>query len=146
MNAISIVEEYEARDVRFELSADGQVIVDAPKGSLASADLERLRSARSAIIEALSLKSATPGGLSVPRIAAVPPEVIAEITRIESEAHRLGWSHERLWNSDFWPHTPARPRGLASILSPGDRIAAVNRDFLQILQQGKPVRFFRCDG
>jgi hypothetical protein len=77
-----------------------------------------------------------------PRVAA---EVAAEIRRIEADAYRLGWSRERLWNADFWPHTRTDPRGLASVLSPGDRITEVNEQFILFVRHHHKLRFFRSD-
>jgi hypothetical protein len=143
MTATAVLREFEARGVRLELELDGRVFVSAPKGALQPSDLERLRSEKPAITELLRQKSTTTASTGIDQ--RIPPEVVAEIRRIEAEASRLGWSHERLWNADFWPHTKARPRGLASILNPGDYVAEVSTDFLLIVQQGKPLRFFRCD-
>jgi hypothetical protein len=38
---------------------------------------------------------------------AIDPAVEAEIRRVECDALQFGWSHARLWNVSFWPHSPA---------------------------------------
>jgi hypothetical protein len=143
MNALSIVQEFQARGIRFELGDSGRLVVDAPKGALDRDEIERLRDAKPAIIAVLLVKSATPDQSAHDPLAnqRVAPEVAAEIRCIEAEAYRLGWTVERLWNRDFWPHAKAHPRGLASVLGPGDRIVEVNAEFIRLVCQRSALRF-----
>jgi len=70
----------------------------------------------------------------------------SQICLIEDEALSLGWTLQRLWNSRFWPHTAKNPRGLASVLQPGDSIGDISRDLIVILAQGRHItRFPRTD-
>jgi hypothetical protein len=70
----------------------------------------------------------------------------AAILEIERKALSLGWEYERLWNPDFWPHNTERPRGLASVLSPGDELVEVTRDFIVINKtDDRRQRFMRLD-
>ncbi len=147
MNALSIVRELEARGVRLELGDSGRLVVDAPKGALDPEEIERLRSAKSAILALLGKPARSNlvdyrDPIPEPRI---PPEVADEIRRVEIEAYRLGWSRERLWNREFWPHTRAHPRGLPSVLSPGDRIIEVNEQLILFVRHHHKLRFFRSD-
>lgn len=83
---------------------------------------------------------------------AIPPETVAEIARIEPEALRLGWRPERLWRFEFWPHSAEYPRGLASVMTAGDRIAEVTSDCIVIVPtgffdgtDGRRLYFWRTD-
>jgi hypothetical protein len=58
----------------------------------------------------------------------IPEITRAKIEAIESEARRLGWPAELLWNSEFW----RQPRGLAAILGDDDEIVAVTADHIEI--------------
>jgi tubulysin polyketide synthase-like protein len=78
----------------------------------------------------------------------IPSEVVAEIRRIEAEAYRLGWTHERLWNRDFWPHTVLHPRGLSSVIDVGERLINVRSDYITIEKldnRRTRQRFWRVD-
>jgi hypothetical protein len=147
MNALAIIRDLEARDIRLELGDGCRLVVDAPKGALDPEEIEQLRSAKSAILALLGNSVRTNlvdrDPIPDPRIS---PQVAAEIRRIETVAYRLGWRRERLWNRDFWPHTRTDPRGLASVLSPGDRIIEVNEQCIQLVSHHRKLRFFRCDG
>jgi hypothetical protein len=74
----------------------------------------------------------------------VDSEVAAEISRIETQAQRLGWPNQRLWGSAYWP---VEARGLAAVLDRGDRIAEVTDEYLVIEKSDMRrtyQRFFRC--
>jgi hypothetical protein len=81
--------------------------------------------------------------------AEIPAAIASEIRRIESQALVLGWHRERLWNHRFWPHRAGKPRGLASVLDPGDRIIEVTADFI-LIEKSNSLRdrwqFWRSDG
>ena len=147
MNALSILHKFQARGIRFEVGDAGRLVVDAPKRALDPEEIEQLRFAKSAIIETLLIESATPNfsdryPIADPRI---PPEVAAEIRRIEADAYCFGWTRERLWNREFWPHTRTHPRGLASVLNPGDLVIELNEEFARLKCQSDVLRFFRLD-
>jgi hypothetical protein len=72
----------------------------------------------------------------------IDPAVEAEIARIWPEAQRLGWPRERIWNPDYWPHTVERPRGLASVLEPGNTIIEVGDCHITILSQRRYLQPF----
>ena len=78
------------------------------------------------------------------------PEIEAELTRIWPLAEALGWSYERIWNVHFWPNTAEHPRGLASILQPGDDlqlgdiIAEITAD--HILIERTEISFVKAGG
>lgn len=70
--------------------------------------------------------------------------VQSELERIWPDAKRLDWRYERIWNPNFWPHSSEHPRGLASILQPGDIVADVTEDSIRIIAQGRhPQRFIK---
>jgi DNA adenine methylase len=74
------------------------------------------------------------------------PAVEAKLTRIWPEAERLGWSHERIWNVHFWPNIAKHPRGLATVLQPGDSITEVTEACIIILARGGHLlRFPQCE-
>jgi hypothetical protein len=76
-------------------------------------------------------------------ISPINHEVRVELERIWPDARRLGWCRERIWNPSFWPHSIAEPRGLASILQPGDVITEVSETWITILAQGRHIQRFR---
>lgn len=73
----------------------------------------------------------------------VASRIGAEISRIEALALSLGWRRDRLWSGEFWPSSE-QPRGLPSILEPGDRLVEVESAFMTIEKHdGKRLRFRR---
>ena len=65
-----------------------------------------------------------------------------EIARIYDEAVALGWPSSRLLGVEFWP---GEDRGLAAVLDPGDEIATVTDQFLEIAKwDGTRQRFNIC--
>jgi hypothetical protein len=95
-------------------------------GSLTGYELNELNEITSARRDAHTLK----------------PAVVAMIAAIEPAALALGWSHERLWNHELWPHTETNPRGLASCLDAGDRIGEVHADHITIHKRDRAVQTF----
>jgi hypothetical protein len=61
-------------------------------------------------------------------------DVREEIERWEPQLRAMGWSEERIWRP-FWPHSAEHPRGLASILGPGDRIRFCDPDFIWLIKR-----------
>jgi hypothetical protein len=75
-----------------------------------------------------------------PAKSAIPDDIRAKLTAIESRARALGWSHERLWNSGFWDS----PRGLATCLEFADEsVVEVGADFITIRSGRNIQRFYR---
>jgi hypothetical protein len=73
----------------------------------------------------------------------IPPAIREKIEAIETEARRLGWPPELLWNGGFWD----LPRGLAAVLDPGDEIGDVTADCITILKTRRDLlRFPRHAG
>jgi hypothetical protein len=132
MEPAEIVAEFRARGI--ELDRDGASLVARPGRKLSETDRRLIREHKAELLALLDK---------------IPGEVWQEIARIESEALRLGWRRERLWNASFWPNSTAQPRGLASVLDPGDRIAEVTSEFALIEKsnsRGDRLRFWRVDG
>ncbi|MGO9056098.1 MAG: hypothetical protein ACLQU2_01720 [Candidatus Binataceae bacterium] len=76
----------------------------------------------------------------------MPPEVQAEIQRIEPAAAALGWRSGRLWSRSYWPNTSRHPRGLASLLDLGDRLVEVAANYIVIEKaDGNKQRFWKTD-
>jgi hypothetical protein len=144
---ISLIREYKARGVRFELTAEGDVIVDEPRGELLSQEIEELRSIKDIILETLRHPSEAGLVSTMYRSPCISSEVAAEIQRIEAEAYRLGWTRERLWNAHFWPHTREQPRGLVSLMELGDRLIGMTPDHILIAKPNgrSRQRFWRND-
>jgi len=72
---------------------------------------------------------------------------IAHLRRQPSQQKSLAWRKKRalwagptkrLWNLVFWPHSAAHPRGLASVMEPGDRIVEGGREFILIITVPTP--------
>jgi hypothetical protein len=76
-------------------------------------------------------------------LAQIDHQVRAQLERIWPDAKCFGWSYERIWNPSFWPHGPAEPRGLASILQPGDVVSEVSETRITILAQRRHIQRFR---
>jgi|SRR5271155_3754172 len=132
MEPAEIVADFRARGI--ELDRDGASLVVRPGRKLSETDRRLIREHKAELLALLEK---------------IPGEVWQEIARIESEAVELGWSRERLWNGAFWPHSRKQPRGLASTLDPGDRIAEVTVDFMLIEKSNSHLdrlRFWRLDG
>jgi hypothetical protein len=58
----------------------------------------------------------------------IDPGIAAQIQMNEAFALRAGWTHDLLWNSQFW----AKPRGLAAVMDRGDRIAVIDPSYIEI--------------
>jgi hypothetical protein len=168
--AVEILVECHARGIRIQPAATPGKLRLTPKGAIDLALLEKVREHKA---ELLSLLLADPCGQiedeRYERDRAVgrghgtpPPEPFAptprepiepavrrEIERIEVPALALGWRRERLWNFAFWPHRGGEPRGLASVMDPGDHVTEVTADFMLIEKSDSRrdrLRFWRTDG
>ena len=86
-------------------------------------------------------RPAEPSGDVAPdsRNPIIGSSVRAKLEAIEVEARAKGWPAELLWNSNFWD----RPRGLASLLDPGDEIGSVTADYIEILKTKRDLLRFR---
>lgn len=157
--AREILSELRSRGVRVGLGTTGKLRL-APARAIEPALLERVRRLKAellTLLSALSISDAEEN--SIDRLAQadgweplkeIPPTVAREIQRIETDALRLGWTRERLWNFHFWPQAVNRPRGLASVMSDTDTIVALSRDYIAIGSAERNFadyrRFWRLDG
>jgi hypothetical protein len=57
------------------------------------------------------------------------PQVRDEIARVAADAKAKGWSDGALWNME---RVGDEPRGLASLMNPGDKILDVRPDFISV--------------
>jgi hypothetical protein len=56
----------------------------------------------------------------------------------------IGWPPGRIWNGDFRPHSDGKPRGLASILQPGDRLVSADDQWIYFIKRdGTSAKFSR---
>jgi hypothetical protein len=69
----------------------------------------------------------------------VPQAIRANIEAIESDARRLSWPAELLWNAAFWD----LPRGLASVLDADDKIDEVTAAYISVLKVRRDLLRFR---
>jgi hypothetical protein len=76
----------------------------------------------------------------------IDPTIRCEIERWEPQLIALGWALERIWNSEFWPHTAEQPRGLASVLQRGDRIRFADNHHAHIIKCDGSQQRFPKDG
>jgi hypothetical protein len=156
MNAQALLEDFSRRGIR--LIPNPPRLTVEPASRLTDVDRAAIRAAKSELLRLLVADGAEVIGerwLNASRLgredderedevdrvarndgwrppAEPPPDVIVEIRRIEAQALALGWSRGRLWNYSFWPHRRDEPRGLASILSEGDKIIEVFADRIYV--------------
>jgi hypothetical protein len=138
MTAAEVLVESAARGITLRARRERNLIAVRPAAWVTPELKEAIRHHKRELLELLPEADPAPGA------ADIPPEVAAEITRIEPEALALGWNHGRLWNSSFWPHRHDEPRGLTSVMDPGDSIVEVTPDFIEIVKTKRSiVRFQR---
>ena len=73
-------------------------------------------------------------------------QVREELGRWWPQLRVMGWSEERIWSAEFWPHMPEHPRGLAGVLQPGDRILFADADVVHIVTRNGSTLKFRKQG
>ena len=163
MNAVEVLTELRKLGVRVEPRPAGKLRL-TPARAVDLALLEKVREHKAELL--LLLRNAAPGaqgpevGGSSSRptpyhtkesgictresaTAEIHPDIAAELERIESEALRLGWTCDRLWNAGFWRPWP---RGLASVLEAGDQVTEITSDFITIRKgdgRGATQRFWK---
>lgn len=132
MNAVEVLSELRKRGVRVEPRPAGKLRL-TPARAVNLALLENVREHKAELL--LLLGDPAPGAerpkidgsssrltpchtakdsaiyAREPEAAQIHPDIAAELERIESEALRLGWTCDCLWNAGFWRPWP---RGLAS--------------------------------
>ena len=88
----------------------------------------------------LPRRGVPPGFGAACRPRPVPPDVAAEVQRIEDEAMALGWTPEELWQTAGW----VSELGLAALMWPGDRVEAVTAEYIAVRRRdGNRTRFYR---
>lgn len=157
MTAETVLLDLSRRGIK--LTPDGDALLVQPASRITESDRAAIRAAKSELLKLLAAASlhdraegeidrlALADGWQPPK--QIPPEVASEIRRIEVQALRLGWSSERLWNYRFWPDRGVEPRGLASMMDPGDHVIEVTADFMLIDKSDSRrdrLRFWRTDG
>jgi hypothetical protein len=129
--------ELERRRIR-PLIREGKLHLVGPKSGLAADLIDRVRACASEM--KLALQS---GADSAARSESkeIDIAIAVEIARVELEAMRRGWTHERLWGERFWP---VEARGLAALLDEGDRVEQVRSDYITIVKRdGARQRYWR---
>jgi len=82
----------------------------------------------------------SPGFGAACRPRTIPPDVAAEVQRIEDEAIALGWTPEELWQTAGW----VSELGLAALMNQGDRVEEVAGEYIALrLRDGSRTRFYR---
>jgi TubC N-terminal docking domain len=156
MTAESVLLDLSRRGIK--LIPDGDALLVQPASRITDSDRAAIRAAKSELLELLAAASLHDREEDeVERIARVgwspsaeiPTAIASQIKRIESQAFALGWRSERLWNFQFWPDRGGQPRGLASVMDPGDRVVEITREFVLIEKSNSRrdrLRFWRTDG
>lgn len=167
--AVEILAECHAREIRIQPAATPGNLRLAPKSRIDPALLKKVREHKAELLSLLlenrsgqieceryeqdraiqDHDAAPPEPLEPTSREPVEPGVRSEIERIEVGALALGWPRERLWNLAFWPHRGGEPRGLASVMDPGDHVTEVTADFMLIEKSNSSrdrLRFWRTDG
>jgi hypothetical protein len=162
MNAVEVLSELRRRGIRVELRPAGKMRL-APASAVGPALLERVRDLKAELLILISDQapraerlirdgssssralddSSKDSAISEPSAAEMSPAIATEIQRVESEALRLGWTCDRLWNAEFWRPWP---RGLASVLEAGDQITEITSDFITVRKgdgRGATQRFWK---
>jgi hypothetical protein len=155
--ALTLLREFAARGIRVESGRPGMIRLP-PKSRLTPELRERARQCKQDLLAYLRARQVTRwceehridaviGAAILKEEHRIDAVIGAAILKIECEALTLGWTYERLWNPDFWPHSVEHPRGLASVLSPGDELGEITLDFIVIRKaDGQQQRFMRLDG
>jgi hypothetical protein len=156
----ALVAELEAQGLR-PLVRDGKLKLAGPKARLTSDLVERVRDHKVELIDLFAPNACDVGDnqpqaelqprveeASAPFVSRrddpqIPVQVHEEILRWEPQLRIMGWSQERIWRQTFWPHTAEHPRGLASVLEPGDQIRFVDRDWVHIHKRDGLYQRFR---
>jgi hypothetical protein len=145
----ALVAELEAQGLR-PLVRDVKLKLAGPKARLTPDLVERVRAHKVELID-LFAPNARDAGDDPPQVELqprveeapepivdwrddpqIPVQVHEEILRWEPQLRIMGWIQERIWRRTFWPHTAEHPRGLASVLEPGDQIRFVDCDWVHI--------------
>ncbi|MFZ0680771.1 hypothetical protein [Candidatus Binatus sp.] len=157
MDAYTLLSDFRSRGIK--LVPNGEKLTVEPASRLTDADRAAIRAAKTELLKLLAAVGiqdrrqdeidpiARPDGWSPP--PTIPAAIALEIKGIESQALALGWPRERLWSFAFWPHRGGEPRGLASVMDPGDDVIEVTADFMLIEKsnsRGERLRFWRTDG
>jgi hypothetical protein len=79
--------------------------------------------------------------MSVSPPSPIDPAIVSTIAAIEPLAIACGWSHQRLWQHEFWPRDGER--GLASVLDPEDTIVEVTTDAITIAKPSLVLTHFQ---
>lgn len=139
MDAESLVASFTARGI--QLIPDGNGLIVQPAAKLTDFDRQIIRSHGPQMLVYLRAGEVTHWCEQ----HHIDTTIGAAILEIEHKALAAGWTYERLWNPNFWPHSAEHPRGLASVLSPGDALE-VTREFIVIHKRdGQDQRFMRLD-
>jgi len=141
MNAEALIADFERRGIR--LIPDPPKLAVEPASRLTDADCAAIRAHKAELLALLSgpateraRQPITPDS----RHPLIADAIRAKIEAIETEARRLGWPAELLWNAGFWD----RPRGLAAVLDAHDEITDVRPDYIEILRTKRDLlRFCR---
>jgi hypothetical protein len=156
MDAQALITDFKRRGIK--LIPNPPKLTVAPASKLTDSDRAAIRAAKAELLKLLEAadlhdheedeidRVASGEGWNPP--AEIPPAIVSEIERIESQALTLGWRRERLRNFAFWPHGSVEPRGLASVLDAGDRIAEVTSDYLTVVKSSSHhnrLLFWRTD-
>jgi len=151
--AQTLIADFRKRGIR--LMPDGDSLIVEPASRLSDADRAAIRQYKPLLLVLLTVnetEAAPPATTTIATITTIADTkgidsgVRAELERTWLEAEPLGWSWLRIWNPNYWPHTRAYPRGLVTVLYPGDRVVEVRADYLVIEQpDGRRQPFPRLD-
>ena len=135
MSAVEVLAELHARGVKITARPGGKLGLRGPARAVAELR-DKVRAHKSELLDFLHGSSRTetverddsqtrnnvslshPAPVHKSAAAELHTGIKAELERVESEALRLGWTCDRLWNAGFWRPWP---RGLASVLEVGDQ-------------------------
>jgi hypothetical protein len=159
----ALIAELGSKGIR-TLVRDGKLKLAGPKARLTPDLVERVRAHKAELIDLFAagardadvaeqlrdnLPLAEPPSVSSmawrddPQI---PVQVHEEILRSDPQLRIMGWSQERIWRRTFWPHIADHPRGLASVLEPGDQIRFVDRDWVHTHKHDGSYQRFPREG
>jgi hypothetical protein len=149
----ALIAELEAQGLR-PLVRDGRLKLAGPKARVTPDLVERVRAHKRELMDLLApdaggdatgvdrrdeQRDGLPLAEPQPRVEEVAAPIVGwrddpqlneqvrfEIERWWPQMRLMNWSEERIWRRTFWPHIAEHPRGLASVLEPGDQIRFVD--------------------
>jgi hypothetical protein len=103
-------------------------------GAFPGAKLVAVREKPPAVVEETELVEVEAGDDDLRNDPSLDAGIRDQLQTWEPRLLELGWPARRLWGQ-FWPNLPERPRGLASVLQPGDRLVSADDKWIHFIRR-----------